>query len=369
MAFPVTPGWHLIENQVRRKKVPTLLYYIPKNPTLSTKIAAFDFVNTLIWSDRGDYTVRGVENWVWRSETLPSFLSKLLEDPDPWTVVIFSNYISKNLEELQSRVERVEKDVQVYSPDKGLFFFASLTKDHNQKPNTGMWEAFTEIWHQLTGKELSPHPDSFYIGDRAGDLGAEDPMFRKGGVDVSREELEELGYPEGTSFGDDSLFAARIGLNFLLPSELPSQPEPDFPPEGSQKMIIMVGQQGSGKTTWATSLSESLGYTLVASEPTPGRKTLVINDKKGRLRIIEKLLREGESLIIDATHPSRASRAELINLAKKYNVPVRIFWISRPGRPYNELRPKPVQEVALRTYTKNFERPSIDEGAEVVRIV
>ena len=354
MSVVTTPGWHFQNDE---KKKPTLMYYIPKNPILTHKIAGFDFVNTLIWSDRGDYTVRGAENWVWRSETLPEFISELMTDEEPWTVAIFSNYISKNFEELQYRVETVQKDIQAHD----VFFFASLMSDYNQKPRIGMWKAFVNIWESLSGETLIPDKNSFYIGDRAGDPSAEDPMFRKGKVELDKYDSILLQPP----LGDDSLFAARIGLNFVLPSDLPGQPEPTFPQE--QELIIMVGQQGSGKTTWALRIVQEHTYALVASEETPS--AYVVKDKKRRFRMIEQLLEGGESVIVDATHPSRASRQELIMLAQKYNVPVRIFWVSRPGRPYNETREKPVSEIALRIYTKNFERPSKDEGVKVVRLV
>lgn len=232
--------------------------------------------------------------------------------------------------------------------------FASLISDENQKPGIGMWRLFCNLYPQIPS-ELDP--DSFYVGDRSGDPQAEDPMFRKGRVEIQKEELLELGLAEDTPVGDDSLFALRIGLNYYLPSALPLPEDPIF--TGRKELLVMVGQQGSGKTTWACQVAQKYGYIHIASEEVPD--ALVIKDKKKRLRVIRELLSSGESVIVDATHPSKQSRLELIEIARSYGVPSRIAWLSRPGRPYNELRSRPVPEVALRTYTKNFEGPSLEE--------
>lgn len=367
----LSPGWHFIEDVEGKKKRPVVMYYLPNDPILTNRIAGFDLVNTLIWTDRGDYTVRGAEKWVWRSEAIPKFLCSLIDIEEPWTIVVFSNYITKGFDELQSRVEQMFKDFQTAcGKPVTFFFFASLGSKYYDKPSDQMWILFKDIWKEMTGDPLIPDKNSFFIGDRAGGfIETNDPMFKKGKVEISDDELKIYNLPPNTPIGDDSLFAIRAGLNFILPSELPSQPEPDFPPEGQQEMIIMVGQQGSGKTSWVTNIAESLGYILIASEETSGENTIVLKDKKKRLKVINQLLSENKSLIIDATHPTRSSRAELILLARKHHVPVRLFWVSRPGRLYNELRNHPVSEIALRTYTKNFERPSSDEGAEVVRLV
>lgn len=108
---------------------------------------------------------------------------------------------------------------------------------------------------------------------------------------------------------------------------------------------------------------------MVASESVDIPNVIVAKDKSRRLRLIDTLLQEGQRIVVDATHSTRNSRAELIRLAHKYNYPVRIFWLSRPGRYYNDLRERPTPEVALRTYTKYFEMPTPEEGVEIVRLV
>lgn len=296
-----------------------VICHIPRRPVYTRKIAGFDLVHTLIWSSRGDYIPR--EDWVWTSEALPNFLKQLSETG--WMIVVFSN--ARKDEGLVKRVKEMFEDVGEF------FFFASLSNEYH-KPNRAMWDLFVTHWEKC-GNSFILDPNSFFIGDR-GDLESEDPMFRKG--------LE------------DAHFAEKIGLNFLLPSELPSCYEPDFPE--TQELIITIGQQGSGKTTYVRNISKTYpSYQCIHNDEIPKGK---------RLRVITDILKSGMSVIVDGTYPSNASREPIIELAEEHNVPVRFFWFSRPGRYWNSEREKPIPEVALRRYTKEFEYP---EG-EVVRI-
>ena len=70
----------------------------------------------------------------------------------------------------------------------------------------------------------------------------------------------------------------------------------------------------------------------------------------------------------------REKRKVFIDIAKNMNIPVRILWFIRDGRPFNNLRGKmketntmyyhnkPVPEVAYNTYSKYFEEPISEEG-------
>lgn len=308
---------------------PSVLEYIPSRVifpiAVSNKIAAFDLVNTLIWSDRGHRVPQG-DMWVWRDEGLPALLAKLIKDQ--WTVVIFSNYVSTGLDEFKARLEQIFKDV-----GSDFFVFASLVSDEYKKPNTGMWKLF----ESYLGNQV-PDPDSFYVGDRAGDLTQEDPMFWVG--------------------GDDKEFANNIGLNFYLPIDLPL-PVPTYQ-LAIPSIIIMVGQPGSGKSTWAKWFADQNNFELISGD--------IIKSPAKRVQLAADYLDQQRGVIIDATSPTLNSRRPYIELAENKGIPAIIAWATRPGWYYNKERAKPVPDVALYTYSKNFERPTTAEGADIIRV-
>ncbi len=81
----------------------------------------------------------------------------------------------------------------------------------------------------------------------------------------------------------------------------------------------MIGCPGSGKTFFSKKYLESAGYVHV------NRDTLKTWQKC--VNVTEKSVKENLSVVVDNTSPDKEARARYINIGKRYDVPVRAFWM------------------------------------------
>ncbi|AYV86190.1 MAG: PNK3P-domain-containing protein [Solumvirus sp.] len=297
----------------------TVLYRTPNSDrcAFNGKIFGTDLVGTLIQAKNGDSMPRSLEDWVWCSDKIPEFLNQ--KHKEGFTIAIFSNYqrVANNAGFKESLKARVEKMLESLSFDP--FFFASLSTAKNDKfckPNIGMFDLMKDTGIPIDLKQSS------YTGDR---------------FDVK------------VMKGADILFANNIKVPFYKPSEIYPQ-QPWYTPSGKQELLIMVGNQGSGKSTNAKRYEEK-GYSIIAR-----------NGKKHTNEIVN-LLKSGKSVIFDATNPSKENRAELITLATQNGAVPIILWCSRDGRYDNELRTgkDKVPKIVYSRYQSSFEEPSSTE--------
>lgn len=288
-------------------------------------------LEALVHSDRGDFKIRTPDAWVWRTETAPAVLDDLAQD---YTVVIYdvtqgdSSIAEEKIEQMLSQLHT--EPLVLISTGPGPY----------RPPQSGMLD-YVESYFRPAGEEGgAPHrfPEVTVSGTHLGRYDP-DPQFQKSDRDY--------------------LFAETLGASFISPTSLlGDQPLPLY--GSGQELIVLVGQQGSGKTTF------------LQGNPPP--EDFLIVERKGSkqhyLADAQHALTEGRSVLIDATNPGYADREEFIAGAVELGVPVRIWWAARPGRAYNELREDTVPDIALRIYSSKFERPEPEpsRGITVERI-
>ena len=130
--------------------------------------------------------------------------------------------------------------------------------------------------------------------------------------------------------------------------------------------MIFIGSPGAGKSTFWSNYCKNYAR--------------VNNDELKTAAKCQKVMREalqaGKSVVIDNTNPKRETRALYTKIAKEFKLPVRavFFDISKEVAMHNNMQrqvnttrqhfSKKVPGIAIHTYYKNMQPPTLDEGFE-----
>jgi len=137
----------------------------------------------------------------------------------------------------------------------------------------------------------------------------------------------------------------------------------------SIELIIFVGMQASGKSTWYA--------THLAATHVHVSKDLMTNvrDRDARQRkMIEEALRAGRSVVVDNTNPIPLVRAPLIEIGRRHGARVIACYFEtavKDAIARNRLREGKarVPDVAIYVTAKRIVPPSLDEGFDEVRVI
>jgi bifunctional polynucleotide phosphatase/kinase len=172
-------------------------------------------------------------------------------------------------------------------------------------------------------------------------------------------------------FSDSDLeFAKNVGINFKIPEEifpieLVKKQDSKKYEKSHQEIVILTGFPASGKSTFIKNKLKT--YEVVSGD--------VLKTLPKMLNTATKYLDLGKSVVFDATNPKKENRDKIIQLGKKYKIPVRCFvfnvdietaleWNTKR---FNETGKK-VPKIAFYVHRKNYIRPTEEDGCLIVDI-
>lgn len=322
---------------------------------LRDKIACFDLDGTLIKTKSGKIFAKNENDWIYFNNSVIQVLKNLYDDN--FCIVIITN--QAGLSDLKQIIEWKNKIGYIVSNmNFPIMLYASISHDQYRKP-------LPTFYMNLLNNNCHNN-ESFYCGDAAGRIGDHNDT--------------------------DYKFALNCNLKFKIPEELfldkipilPVIKYPAFDEIKSYKldknmkdlyknndMVLIVGQPGSGKSTYVNDRLLPLGYYRINQDE--------LKTKSKCLKETEKLLKEGKSVVIDNTNSKKESREEYIKLAKKYNYTIRciIMDVSMDYAKHNAVyrsyksngQINFIPSIVYNMYKKNYVEPNIDEGfTEILKV-
>lgn len=344
---PLPPPPNKIKAQLRQRcglewsHTDSCYHCLRLRPDLPLRLAAYDLDDTLM----------SVSN----SEPHHNVISHLREQyKQGFQVVIISNQygITKGNtthEAVQARFQNL--DSLINCPGHISYMYAT-DKDHYRKPMTGMFDLLVEKYRSITGRPVDKI-EGFYCGDavgRAKDFAVSDLYFAQNcGIRCITPELNDASLLPAKKY---NIYADLDLVKSLVSGPLPTPAKAPF-------LVIMVGPQGSGKSTMSKQFSSCA--TILNND--------TIKSKSRMNKEFHRLIQLKTSIVMDNTNYSKSTRAEYILPAKANGYSVIIYYFDIPKElsfhmchMRVQLKGVRVPPVAVHTYYKNLEPPTSEEG-------
>lgn len=299
-----------------------------KTPNLKfrwrSKCAIFDYDWTIVRPKNNNTYPKDIDDWVWFRKSVKENIQCIYKKG--FAIIIVTNQ-SKPWKELQIKNVVDELGVPVLlciANEKCLY-----------KPDTTLFD------NARANKKLDLEK-SFMVGDALGRVNDYSNVDRKFAEALN---IKNIYSPE-EFFPEDS-----ITNNTEVVSE-----------SLDQEIVVMVGYPGSGKTTFCQKIFKS--YFICSGDE---HKT-----SAKMIKVANAAIQNGQSVVFDATNPSKEKRQVFIEYAKTKNLPIRCVHIATSFSESlikNNERAKPVPKIVYNIYKSKFQEPSIDEGFYSVSVI
>lgn len=332
-------------------------------PFNSDKVRAFDLDSTLIQTRSGKIHSIDSNDYQWCKGVLPKL--KELSDNN-YVIPIFSNQNRIKFKQIYVKITNLFKELEAKDINTNMIvFFLAAKYDWNRKPSPSMWNMFV---HKFNGGKIPT--DSLFVGDAAGRPNDFSCSDRKFAHNARLKFFTPEQYFLGQLTPDDSQPINTLNTNHDWLRDTSCEYPSSFNPSDKQEMIVCVGFPGAGKSSWFDSNLRCGGaYEYINQDTlkTPGKCKKVCTDS----------LAAGKSVFIDNTNLSANTRKQYIDIAKKFNIPVRCVFINtnlelckhlNKCRSYLK-KTTAVPHVAYNNAAKSFVQPNVTEGfTEIITV-
>ena len=230
-----------------------------------------------------------------------------------YKLLLFTNQFSRGKKQVNNKVNRVVTFLRKL--DLPMTAYITTKKDHNRKPEIGMWEYFTS--HNMYVKK------AIFCGDA-------------------------LGRP-GDFSDSDKMFGVNSGMKVLTPEE-------SFPgvvvqlDQHPKRAVVFVGAPGVGKSTVYNKAFSDFVH--------------INQDKLGSRSKVLRTIKQnnGKNMVIDSTNASKRKRQEIYDLLPD-DYDIQVLYFVNDGRRGNALRTGKarVPDIVYHVYFKHLTPPEKTE--------
>jgi bifunctional polynucleotide phosphatase/kinase len=345
------------------------------------KLAMFDLDGTLIKTKSGAVHAKTADDWEWLYPNVPQRLGELVVNG--YELIIITNQAgltsgSNDIMSFKSKLKTIWSSLP-HTVKNHLSIYIASARDYYRKPHVGIWDMIRHDYG-LTDTNRLLSGASFYCGDaagRSGDFAITDRYFANNiGVDFYVPEqifldhtvsasvaLKHNHYRDGDKGGFNPYDFIVDGKN---DSEYNIQPlDPKI-----KHLVLLVGAQATGKTTFALS-DQFAGWTWLNQD--------TLKTSKKMLNGLVSARDAGQNIIIDCTNPTVEHRAKYINLVKSKGYYITTYFFDLPKlmsfhmNHYRHAVSKGkyplIPKIAIHSYYKKLQPPQESEGINNVIII